>query len=172
MIWDMKPADLLNLDIKKLRDMGVAPEQVSALLHNQWYSITTLTSLVDSLESLGAGVKGRDQVVAFAAAAKTEDRARLIVESVQMLARYHAMVGPLAQVAAPGPLVARTKAGAVLVPAPLDYVPWTQAVATFARRPDLKGKDRTIWVTGTLSPRAKQELTAAGWAVREEPPVR
>lgn len=168
MIWDMKPADLLTLDEKKLKDMGVSEDRVAALLQNQWYSITALTSLVNSLESL-ASVKGRDQVVTFAAAAGTEDRARLIVEAVGMLARHHATVEPLVQVSAPGPIVARTKAGALLVPAPLDYVPWTESVAKFAGRPDLKLKERTVWLTGTLSPRAKRGLAAAGWTVREEP---
>jgi hypothetical protein len=168
MVWDMKPADLLTLDEKKLKDMGVSEDRVAALLQNQWYSITALTSLVDSLESL-ASVKGRDQVVTFAAAAGTEDRARLIVEAVGMLARHHATVEPLVQVSAPGPIVARTKAGALLVPVPLDYVPWTAPVAKFAGRPDLKVKERTVWLTGTLSPRAKREFAAAGWTVREEP---
>ena len=166
MVWDMKPADLLSLDEKKLKDMAVGEDRVTALLHNPWYSITTLTSLVNSLESL-AGVTGRDQVVAFAAAAATEDRARLIVSAAEMLARYHATVEPLAKVAAPGPIIARTRTGGILVPAPIDYAPWTKPVATFARRPDLKAKERTVWLTGTLSAQAKQGFATAGWTVRE-----
>jgi hypothetical protein len=166
MVWDMKPADLLTLDERKLREMGVGEDRVAALLNNQWYSITALTSLVNSLESL-AGVRGRDQIVAFAGAAATEDRARLIVAATVMLARYHGTVEPLVQVSAPGPIIARTKAGSVLVPAPVDYVPWTEPVAKFARRPDLKAKARTVWLTGTLSPQAKREFKALGWTVRD-----
>ena len=166
MVWDMKPADLLTLDEKKLKDMGVGEDRVAALLNNPWYSITALTSLVNSLEAL-AGVPGRDQIVAFAGAAGTEDRARLIVAASEMLARYHGTVQPVTQVSAPGPIVARTKAGSVLVPAPLDYVPWTEPVAKFARRPDLKAKTRVVWLTGRLSPRAKREFEALGWTVRE-----
>ena len=98
----------------------------------------------------------------FAAAAGTEDRARLIVEAVGMLARHHATVEPLVHVSAPGPIVARTKAGALLVPVPLDYVPWTAPVAKFAGRPDLKVKERTIWLTGTLSPRAITRARGGG----------
>src|SRR5215510_6938621 len=84
MVWDMKPADLLNLDEKKLKEIGIPADRTTALIHNQWYSITALTSLVNSLESLKGGVAGRDQVVAFAAAAANEDRARLIVAAVDM----------------------------------------------------------------------------------------
>jgi len=168
MVWDMKPADLLTLNEKKLKEMGVSDDRVAALIQNPWYSITALTSLVNSLESL-RGVKGRDQVVTFAAAIATEDRARLAVEAVAMLARHHATVEPLVQVAAPGPIAARTKAGALLVPAPLDYVPWTEQVAKFAARPEWKAPARTVWLTGSFSPRAKREFQAAGWTLREEP---
>ena len=44
-----------------------------------------------------------------------------------MLARHHATMEPLVQVSAPGPIIARTRAGALLVPVPLDYVPWDRA---------------------------------------------
>jgi hypothetical protein len=40
-------------------------------------------------------------------------------------------------------------------------------VARFASRPDLAGRDRQIWLTGRLSPRARQELTRLKWATRE-----
>jgi hypothetical protein len=168
LVWDMKPGDLLNLDQQKLKSMGFGEHQIATLMQNPLYSVTSLTALVDALESL-KGVRGRDQVAAFAGAAAREDKARLIVAAVNMLAHYHAKVAPLAQVDAPGPLIARTRAGAILVPAPLDYVPWTQAVATFARRPDLKAKKRTAWLTGRLSARAKKEFAAAGWTIHEEP---
>jgi hypothetical protein len=167
LVWDMKPADLLNLDQQKLSGMGLRENQVAALMQNPLYSVTSLTALVDALDSL-KGVRGRDRIVAFAAAAATEDRARLIVASVRMLAHHHAKIAPFAEVDAPGPLIARTRDGAILVPAPLDYVPWTQAVATFARRPDLKAKNRTAWLTGRLSPRAKREFAAARWTIQEE----
>ena len=75
-----------------------------------------------------------------------QDRARFIVSVAEMLARYHTAVEPLTQVAASGPIIARTRTGALLVPAPIDYVPWTKSVATFARRPDVYAKERTVWL--------------------------
>ena len=167
LVWDMKPIDLLKLNGKKLRDMGIADDKVMALGANRWYSITMLTALVDTLEKLGAGVKGRDQVVAFATAARSEDHARMIVGAMNMLARYHTGGQPLQQIYAPGPIFARTKAGGALVAAPLDYIVWTEPVAAFARRPEVKAKEKTVWVTGTFSQQARRQLEAAGWTLRE-----
>ena len=168
MIWDTKPADLLNLDNAKLRTMGAADADVQALMGNPWYSISTLTALVDGLDKLN-GVNGRDQVIAFAASAPSEDRAQLVLGQVQMLAREQAATGAIVQLEAPGPLVARMRNGAILIPVPFDYLPWLERVSTFAQRPDLRTKNRTIWLTGTFSPRARQELTALGWKLRENP---
>jgi hypothetical protein len=168
LIWDTKPADLIVLNEQKLGAMGVSPGQAQSLLRNPWYSLTMLTSLVTGLEQLG-GVAGREQVVGFAAAASSEEGARLVTEAVQMLVRSHQGQEPIARVTAPGPLVAHTRRGALLVPAPLDYVAWTERVSRFSRRQDLRAKERVAWVTGTVSPRAKQGLAAAGWTVREGP---
>ena len=167
LVWDMKPIDLLKLGEKKLKEMGIPDDKSAALLNNKWYSITMLVSLIDSLVKLGAGVKGRDQVVAFATRAQSEDRARMTVGVMHMLARSHTGGQPLLQVVAPGPIFARTKAGGTLVAAPLDYVVWTEKVAGFARRPDVKAKEKTVWVTGTFSQQARRELETAGWTLRE-----
>ncbi len=57
--------------------------------------------------------------------------------------------------------------GNVIAQAPVDYVSWTQLVADFANRADLRGLKRTLWVTGQLSPMAKRNFQASGWGVIE-----
>jgi hypothetical protein len=70
-------------------------------------------------------------------------------------------------VAAPGPVLGRDREGAIIAPAPVDYVSWTERVATFAKSPDLAAPRRTIWLSGKMSPRAKQEFEVLGWTVQE-----
>ena len=85
-----------------------------------------------------------------------------------MLVRYQTTAEPLDTVTAQGTVTARTRRGAVVVPAPVDYVAWTQRVAEFARRSDLKASERSVWLTGQMSSRARRELTTAGWRVHED----
>jgi hypothetical protein len=54
------------------------------------------------------------------------------------------------------------------VPAPVDSVSWTERVARFANRDDLKAVERSIWLTGKMSPRARRELEALGLKVNED----
>lgn len=66
-----------------------------------------------------------------------------------------------------GILVVRTRGGRVAVPAPVDYVVWSEQVRAFAERKNLTGSQRDILVTGLASARAREGLRATGWAVEE-----
>lgn len=166
MVWDTPPADLINLNDKKLQAMGASEVQARALLRNQYYSLTVLTAFVTALDQL-SGLRGRATVVSFGAGATSETQARLISGATQMLVRYHKGVEPLTEVSGPGPIVARTGSGALLIAAPVDYVIWNQRMGTFAKRPDLRAPTRIAWITGKFSPRAAKEMEAAGWKTRE-----
>jgi hypothetical protein len=76
-------------------------------------------------------------------------------------------VAPIQRVRVAGTLVGETQSGALVIAAPVDYVSWTERPAAYVQRPDLAGKAHQLWVAGRVSPRARQELTARGWAVRE-----
>lgn len=170
LIWDMKPADLLALNEKKVKEMGASDDAASALIRNKAYSITVLTKLVSGLERLGP-VSGRPEVIALAGTAANEDQARFLMGSVQMLAHHHEWVGPLSAVMARGTIVGKTAAGGLVVAAPVDYVSWTERVATFARRPDFSASSLDLWLSGRISPRAKQEFERIGWRVHEATPI-
>jgi len=64
-------------------------------------------------------------------------------------------------------LVVRTLAARVEVPAPVDYVVWTEAVRKFAERKNSKDARHEILVTGIASERAHAGLQAAGWTLQE-----
>jgi hypothetical protein len=106
-------------------------------------------------------------VVTLGAGAASEDDARFFTGVVQILARYHETVGPIAKLVGRGMVIGYTRTGAVVVAAAVDYLSWTQRVSNFARRPDLKAKERSVWLTGKTSPRAKEEFQALGWTLHE-----
>ena len=65
--------------------------------------------------------------------------------------------------------VAQTRAGATVIPFALDYGVWTanaerlgQNMKTSYSAPGFNGRFE-LWVTGSLSPTAKQELQARGF---------
>jgi hypothetical protein len=165
-IYDTPPADLINNDTMIFNSTGATEAQVQALVQNPQYSLTTLTELAMGIQRL-QGVPGRDAVVIFAAAAQTQDECRFVAGAVSMLARYHEAVAPIAQVSAPGPILGRTASGALVLPAPVDYVAWLERVGTAANRPDLQAPEKVFFVSGRLTPIAQKELSKRGWKIFE-----
>jgi len=165
-IYDTPPGDLVNNARASFAATGASDPQVQTLVKNPQYSLSLLTALAKGVQRL-QGVNGLDSVVRFGAAAKTQDETRFVTAAVNMLARYHESVEPLARVAAPGPIIGRSTTDVLIIPAPVDYVAWTQRIAQLAQRDDLRAPKRVAWVSGQVSPRARRELEARGWTVSE-----
>ena len=166
LVWDTPRGDLVVGNATKLRAIGAPDDVVAALQGSPAWSLTLQTTLVRALGQL-AGVAGLPDVVVLAAGATEEPRARLIANTVVLLAGYHRSVKPIAAVTAQGTTVGRDRDGGIVVPAAVDYVAWTPRVRDFAHRPDLAGERRSLWLRGDLSPAARQSFAALGWDVHE-----
>jgi hypothetical protein len=153
LVWDMTPGDLRVRMEKQLKDLGVGQEPIDRFLRQTWFTHTIRLALVDGLSALGPG-PGRSDVVAWALTADSETQARFMAGSVAILARHHQVV-PITRIRVACTILGETAEGAAVVPAPVDYVSWTERVANFAGRPDIVGaKARRLWLAGKLSPRA------------------
>lgn len=161
-----------KLDVEKrstarLEKMGIKDLPVRKLLRNAYFTPTLQTSLVLALESLG-NVQGRDAVVAFASRAASDIEARYVINSVAMLSKYSKATAPLSSIqGAENVLAGMTADGKLIVPVPMDYVPWIKPVDDFANRTDLKGTERWALVSGKVTPQARQELSKRGWQVSD-----
>jgi cytochrome P450 len=107
-------------------------------------------------------------VITWALTAGSETQARFMAGSVAILARHHRTAAPITRIRVAGTVLGETAEGAVVVPAAVDYVSWTEQVASFAGRPDLaSARTRRLWLAGKLSARTRQELTARTWTIEE-----
>jgi hypothetical protein len=164
--YQVPPLDLNKRNEERLNAMGVDSARVRALIRNGYYTPTLQTMLTLTLESMGR-VGGRAEVVTFATRAISEVEARYVNNSVVLLANYGRST-PLARVRAFDRFVgAQTQDGKLVVALALDVLPWTDVVYAFANRADLRGKDRQLLVTGTVTPLAKEQFAALGWSVQD-----
>jgi hypothetical protein len=170
MVYDTPQGDLINQARAAFMGIGATEAQADALMKNQQYSLSTLTTLAMALQQL-KGVAGLPSVVDFAAIAQTQDETRLVATAMSMLARHHSTQEALKEVSAPGPIIARTARGTLLVPAPVDYVAWVERTDRFTQRDDLKAPERVVLLSGKLSPRARQEMESRKWKVIEGYPL-
>ena len=164
-VWDTPRADLIVRNSNALKQMGVSDKTAHSFMDNSAFPLSVQTNFVECLDGL-SHVAGAADVVALAATAHSEIQARFITDTVTMLGRYHSRT-PLSSVSAKGTVVGRDRSGAVVVPAPVDYVSWTKRIAYFAHRRDLAAPKRIALLTGQMSPMAKRNFQKLGWTIYE-----
>jgi hypothetical protein len=168
------PSRIRIINEDKLKEMGIADDLAKRYLDHLVYTPRQDLLLVDSLHRLG-GATGRDAYLNAATVAADEVEANFFVNTAQILRGYHEKQSPITGITMVGPLtVAQTKAGAAMIPFALDYGVWTanadklsRELKTNYRAPGFNGSFE-LWVTGTLSPKAKQQLQARGFTVVEQ----
>ncbi len=166
LVYDTPSGDLLARNASALAAMGVGDDAVLALQQSPAFTLSLQTELVDGLQRL-SGATGKPDVVALAATLRSADQALFLVRALGMLGRYQREVAPVTGLTAVRIVAATDMNGALVLPAPVDYVSWTERVAGFAERPDLAAPQRSVWISGRMTPRAKAGFEALGWTVRE-----
>lgn len=168
LVWDKSPEDIRTINEQKLAKIGVGADTVRAFVTNRWFPPTLSVPFVEHLAQLPAAAKSRAAVVALASTVASEGEARFMLNAVAMARGISTERDPVVALDLAGRiLVVRTRDGRIEVPAPVDYVVWTEPVRAFAERKNLKGSQRKILVTGLASARARESLQATGWAVQE-----
>jgi hypothetical protein len=167
------PADLRRMNGEKLEAMNVHPEVADAFLNNSVYSPYYQTLLVNALDEM-KGVGNRATFVRLAAASPNADLAFFRERQAEMYAGYHKSVAPIETFIALGEFVAaRTIKNEVVLSVPLDHLVWTEPMAKLVTATDARvtqltrAVNKQVWVTGTVSARAKKEIESRGWQLHE-----
>jgi hypothetical protein len=171
-----QPANRLRImNEEKFTAMGIPAETSKRYLDQARFTPRHDTILAESLGRLG-NAQGREGFLERAIGAEDEVEATFFTNVAQVMRGYHESVGPIVAIHLVGGrmMVAQTASGVALVPLPIDYVMWTPA--TQRRIEELKTKYQApgftgtvdLWLTGKVSPLARQQLTARGITVTEE----
>lgn len=167
LVYQTPKGDLVLLVEKKLRKMGLSDSEIATFSHNSAIPLSLQVSAVHYLELLGP-IPGRHAAATAIGSVMTEYQARFLVTSVQMLATWNQQKSPIAKIKVLGLLIGRDQTGTAIMPAPVDYVSWTPRIAGFATDSNLLAiRSRVLWITGKMTPLARQQLDANGWKVRQ-----
>lgn len=167
LVWEKSPEDVRTINQQKLAAIGVDANVVQAFVTNRWFTPTLSVPFVQRLSQLTMA-KGRAGVVALASTAASEGEARFVLNTVGMARQVNAGGDPVVALDVVGRIVTiRTRSGRAVVPAPVDYVVWTEPVRGFIERRLFTARRREVLVTGIASPLTRDGLRAAGWGLRE-----
>ena len=171
LIYQTPKADLIIFIERKLQEMGLSSAQIAAFSHNTAIPLSWQVSAVQDLDALGP-IPGRRAAAVELSNVMTVYQALFLVTSLRMLDQWSHQNSPISGIQVRGVLVGHDQNGTVIVPAPVDYISWTERIAGFATDPELLSlQNRVLWTTGQMTPLASQQLIANGWTLREGSPL-
>ena len=172
-VRDFSPGDLRARDRGKMGKMGVNEEDINRFFLNPHYSPRHWIIITTALEEL-SDVNDRGAFLAVASEANSEELVLFYQQVAEMMRAYHLHVGSVDRLLAlPRIPALYTKDHALVVMLPVDHLFWTSRVALVAQTltAPVPGRlpvaRRELWIAGSVSTRARQELESLGWAVYE-----
>jgi hypothetical protein len=167
------PADLRLFNLRHLKSMGVREDLAAKFLDHPFYSPRHQSIIVSCLEALSRA-KRRDRFLTAAMNALSEEEALFYQQVAELYRAYNEQGVPIVEIKTLGRMpVGRSKEGSLFFGAPIDYAMWMEKTeALFDRltrtlRPKKEAVWVELWVTGTVSPRVRQELLNRGIVARE-----
>lgn len=167
------PARLRLINMEKLKQMGVSDALAERYLDHLAFTPRHDTVIVESLTQMET-THGRPAFMQHVLAAKDEVGANFFQQMAETMLGYHNTISPLDEiVVVDGMVIAQARSGNTLVPFPLDRGVWTaraqkilEGIKANREAAGFKGTI-DIWVTGTVSAMARQQLANRGFSVAE-----
>lgn len=162
------PSRLHIINHDKLSAMGISKDLASKFLDHPSFTPRHDTIIVAALADL-KNPRGRDVFLNAILSAQDEASATFYMNIAQTLQGYNETVSRIQEITVVnGLVVARALNGRALVPFPLDHGVWGQRgsriINHMKQTTEANGFQGTydLWITGTVSTRARRELTALG----------
>lgn len=173
-VYEQSPLDLRKANLARLQAMGVEQELAESFLANPAFSPWHQSRTVASLQLL-AGVQDRAVFVRDAATmTNSEADAVFYQETARLMAHAHTHGIPVAKLTlVNGFPVCVTADGALMVALHWDHAMWSPGSQQFAKALEevtlngAKPSSLIVVLTGTMSPRLRQELEGRGFRVQD-----
>jgi len=167
-IYNEDPAVLRKKRRAALAGFGLTPAEVERFENTLLLDPTRQQALVDAMQAL-QGVDGREELLRTAMNVTSEVEVEVFLRSTRQLLRMHANRPVARLVAGVRMPCAQFADGRIAIFAAFEAVQWTSEVAGYegavlnSLPADIPARE--VWLSGTLSPRARAALERRGWEV-------
>jgi hypothetical protein len=167
------PYNLRAENRKRLESMGIDAPVIEAFLNHGTLNPKHQTVITHALLQLG-DARGKGEYLRLAMASGSPEDAHFFQRNAELMAAYHTRKSPVVEIIdLQGLAVAYTKDRKLVLPVHLDYGSWTQIADQRSgffeefNRNDLAIEEREWFLSGVVSPMAKEQLESRGFVVTE-----
>ena len=164
------PTELRRQNRQKLLGLGMNSDTIELFINNPVFSPRHQTWLVASIEKL-QGASNRELFLKVALQANDRTMALIITQISMMFASYHNRIEPLDRFyPISRALYSRDKKGKIVMVVPADHILWSERFAFVVSEvmEKTKADQYELWSAWSVSNKAKQQLSKAGWVVHTD----
>lgn len=163
-VYSLTPSELAMRNRDSLTALAVSDDVKVDFMGNVMLTPTLKRSILQSLEKL-APAQGRGEIATLASKCESYEQAQFLDRSLRLLSdRQFTGQVRYARLVTLGRVPAGVEAGGSLeVAAVVDQLSWTDEVADFAQRDDLRAGRPTMILTGNATETAIAGFKQAGW---------
>jgi len=166
---NMTSAELQQDTRNRLSQTGAPKVEVDRFMTNPGYTPTTRAAIAEALEGL-RGVSGVQESLRLIQIVPSPEVAHFYQRRLQLAEAFHRTMRPLDKMVVVGATpVFVDKEGTTVVMTPMDHLYWNEDLARRVQMVKSKIGDRScqLYITGTASDLAKQNLSASGVTLHE-----
>ncbi|MCG3196731.1 MAG: hypothetical protein GHCLOJNM_01207 [bacterium] len=166
----MTSAELQEHTRGTLAGLGVPKSQLETFMKNPGYTPTIRAAIAEAMTRL-SGVAGVQDYIRAIQEVPAPEVALFYQRRIQLAERFHLSARPLAKMALVGPTpVFLDQDGGMVVAVALDHLYWNEDLARRVGgvRQKLGKKKGDLYITGTATETAKQQLSDVGLTVHEK----
>jgi len=159
------PTDIEKYNAQRLAGLGASKRDIAQLTNNGWFSPTLQTRFVNDIVKLKSATN-TPTAITLAGNVESEEQARFVCESLELLARSDATLPQPWQMQTFAGMAAMTGSdGTLIVAAPADLISWTAVTASLAALPHPGVGHAMLYTNGLLTDRAKAGFASLGWGI-------
>lgn len=160
------PEILRNNNRSRLKSMSINSDIITSFLNHPWFSPRHETVIVEALFGLD-GVENRGDFLEQALRSRSEERSIFLMRQAESILGFHQNVAPIKVLRRTNStLLFFTQDGRAVSILPTDHLLWSLSSSIIADQDVFSGLIKELWITGTISNKARFEFQKRGWQIR------
>ncbi len=165
LLTSQSPEALRDYNRNILQGFGAGEEAVDVFINHPWLSPRHETVIVAALAGMD-GAENRDAFLAQVVISESEQQSAFLMRQAEKMLGFHQNISPVRRLERTNRTVMMlTVDERAVIVLPTDHLIWSLGASLIADQATPPGLGREVWLTGTVSDRARAEFEQRGWTV-------
>ena len=165
LLTSQSPEALRDINRERMEEMGIDEDVAETYLQHPWLSPRHETTIVIALYGV-TEAENRDAFFQQSAISQSEQQPIFLMRQAEAILGFHQNIAAVERFERSNrQIMLYTADGRAVSVMPADHMVWSVGASIIADQDSDRGMRRELWLTGSISERARAEFSDRGWRV-------